>query len=275
MKITAAEVNSLRKITGAGMMDCKKALEEAGGDQEQAIEILRKKGQKVAAKRSDRDAAEGQVVAKTTADNSSATMIMLNCETDFVAKNDAFGAVANTILDTAIANSANSVDAVKGLKFGDSNLTIEEKITEEVGKIGEKIELSACEKVEGGMAVAYNHPGNKLAAIVAFNKALDADIARDIAMQVAAMAPVAVTPDEIPADLVEKEKEIARDLAIQEGKPADMADKIALGRVNKWFKEAALLEQMFIKDNKTSVKQYLQSVDKDLTVTSFRRIALG
>lgn len=275
VKISAAEVNNLRKMTGAGMMDCKQALQEAGGDTEKAIEILRKKGQKVAAKRSDRDAAEGQVIAKTTADNTRAVMIVLNCETDFVAKNDDFGAVANTILDAAVNENPADLDALTALKFGDSGLTIAEKITEEIGKIGEKIELSAYETATGATTVAYIHPGNKLAAIVAFNGAIDHDAARDVAMQVAAMAPVAVNPNEIPADLIAKEKEIARELAIQEGKPADMADKIAEGRIKKWFKEAALLEQQFIKDNKVSVAEYLKSLNADLTVTSFRRIQLG
>lgn len=274
-KITAAEVNNLRKMTGAGMMDCKKALEEAGGDTEKAIDILRKKGQKVAANRSDRDAAEGVVIATTTADNGRAVMIVLNCETDFVAKNEDFGKTASTILNAAVSQNPASIDALKALPFGDSGISIELKITEEIGKIGEKIELSAYESVNGTTTVAYNHPGNKLAAIVSFNKPIAADAARDVAMQVAAMAPVAVTPAEISAELVQKEKEIARDLAIQEGKPAEMADKIADGRIQKWYKEAALLEQAFIKDNKVSVAQYLKQLDSELTVTSFRRIALG
>lgn len=274
-KITAAEVNNLRKMTGAGMMDCKKALEEAGGDTEKAIDILRKKGQKVAANRSDRDAAEGVVIATTTADNGRAVMIVLNCETDFVAKNEDFGKTASTILNAAVGQNPASIDALKALPFGDSGISIELKITEEIGKIGEKIELSAYESVNGTTTVAYNHPGNKLAAIVSFNKPIAADAARDVAMQVAAMAPVAVTPAEISADLVQKEREIARDLAIQEGKPAEMADKIADGRIQKWYKEAALLEQAFIKDNKVSVAQYLKQLDSELTVTSFRRIALG
>jgi elongation factor Ts len=274
-KITAAEVNNLRKMTGAGMMDCKKALEEAGGDTEKAIDILRKKGQKVAANRSDRDAAEGVVIATTTADNGRAVMIVLNCETDFVAKNEDFGKTASTILNAAVSQNPASIDALKALPFGDSGISIDLKITEEIGKIGEKIELSAYESVNGTTTVAYNHPGNKLAAIVSFNKPIAADAARDVAMQVAAMAPVAVTPAEISAELVQKEKEIARDLAIQEGKPAEMADKIADGRIQKWYKEAALLEQAFIKDNKLSVAQYLKQLDSELTVTSFRRIALG
>lgn len=274
VKISASEVNNLRKITGAGMMDCKQALVEAGGDTEKAIEILRKKGQKVAAKRSDRDAAEGQVIAKTTANGDRAVMIVLNCETDFVAKNEAFGAVAQAILDIAVEHNPADLDALRALPFG-NGLSISEKLTEEIGKIGEKIDLSAYETVSGASTVAYNHPGNKLAAIVAFNESINEEAGRDVAMQVAAMAPVAVNPSEIPADLIEKEREIARDLAIQEGKPADMADKIAEGRINKWYKEAALLEQQFIKDNKLSVAQYLKSVNSGLTATAFRRIQLG
>lgn len=274
VKISASEVNNLRKITGAGMMDCKQALVEAGGDTEKAIEILRKKGQKVAAKRSDRDAAEGQVIAKTTANGDRAVMIVLNCETDFVAKNEAFGAVAQAILDIAVNHNPADLDALRALPFG-NGMSITEKLTEEIGKIGEKIDLSAYETVSGASTVAYNHPGNKLAAIVAFNENIGEEAGRDVAMQVAAMAPVAVNPSEIPADLIEKEREIARELAIQEGKPADMADKIAEGRINKWYKEAALLEQQFIKDNKLSVAQYLKSVNSGLTATAFRRIQLG
>lgn len=275
IKISAAEVNKLRQTTGAGMMDCKKALEEANGDFETAIEVLRKKGQKVAAKRSDRDAAEGLVLAKTNTDGTRGALIVLNCETDFVAKNEAFGTFANTILDIAVNANPSSLDALKGMNFTGSDLSIADKITEEIGKIGEKIDLSAYEVVTGGKVVAYNHPGNKLASMVGFNLATGDEVARDVAMQVAAMAPVAVSADEIPADLIAKEKEIARELAIQEGKPEDMADKIADGRVNKWFKEAALLEQAFIKDNKVSIQQYLTSVEKGLTVNEFRRIALG
>ena len=256
-------------------MDCKKALQEAEGDMQAAIEILRKKGQKVAAKRSDRDAAEGVVIARSTEDGKRAAMIVLNCETDFVAKNEEFAKVADTILAAAITANPSNLDELKGLSFGDTGLKIEEKILEEIGKIGEKIELSSYETVNAEKAFAYNHPGNKLAAIVGFNQAAGEDVAKDVAMQVAAMAPVAVTPEEIPADVIEKEKEIARDLAIQEGKPAEMADKIAVGRLNKWFKEAALMEQAFIKDNKKSIKQYLNDTNDGLAVTEFRRIALG
>lgn len=275
MKITAAQVNELRKMTGAGMMDCKKALEEAAGDKEAAVEILRKKGQKVAAKRSDREATEGVAIAKTTEDGKHAALIVLNCETDFVAKNDDFVGLAQNILDTAVNEDPADLESLSKLNYNGESLSIGDKITEKIGSIGEKLELSAYHKLDGDKTIAYIHPGNKLAAIVSFNKNVSDEVGRDVAMQVAAMAPVAVTPDEIPQDLIDKETEIARDLAIQEGKPADMADKIAQGRVNKWFKEAALLEQAFIKDNKKQIKQYLNEVEDGLTVTAFNRVALG
>lgn len=275
MSITAADVNKLRKQTGAGMMDCKKALTEANGDFEKAIEILRKKGQKIAAKRSDRDAAEGLVLAKATADGTRAALIVLNCETDFVAKNEDFGKVAQTILDIAVENNPGNLDELKGLGYTGSDLNIGDKITEEIGKIGEKLDLSAYESISADQVTAYNHPGNKLASIVGFNANTSDDVAKDVAMQVAAMAPVAVTPDAIPADLIEKEKEIGKELAIKEGKPAEMAEKIAEGRVKKWFKDVSLLHQPFIKDNKMSIDQYLKSQKDGLTVTDFKRIQLG
>ncbi|NNE54745.1 MAG: elongation factor Ts [Flavobacteriales bacterium] len=275
MNITAADVNKLRKQTGAGMMDCKKALVEAEGDFEMAIDILRKKGQKVAAKRSDRDAAEGVVIAQSTDDGSRGALIVLNCETDFVAKNDDFGAVANNILRTAIENNPASLDELKALNYPGSELKIGDKITEEVGKIGEKIELSAYEHISAGRVVAYNHPGNKLASIVGFNKSTDDEVAKDVAMQVAAMDPVSVTKDDVPADVVARELQVGKDQAIEEGKPADLAEKIAQGRLNKFFKESTLLAQGFIKDGKKSVDQYLKEKDNDLTVTEFKRIALS
>ena len=246
MKITASEVNKLRKQTGSGMMDCKKALEEAQGDFDAAVDILRKKGQKVAAKRGDREASEGLALASTTADGKKAVAIILNCETDFVAKNDAFGEFANNILTVAISEAASSLDDLKSKSFPGSELSIADRLTEEIGKVGEKIELSYFETVEGESVVAYNHPGNSLASIVSFNKSASEDVTRDIAMQVAAMAPVAVNEDSIPADVIAKELEIGKDLAIQEGKPAEMADKIAQGRLKKFFKESTLLNQAFI-----------------------------
>ena len=275
MKITASEVNKLRQQTGAGMMDCKKALEEAQGDFEAAVDILRLKGQKVAAKRGDREASEGLAIAKTTDNGKKAVAIILNCETDFVANNAAFGEVANNILTVAINESPASLDELKSKTFPGSELSIADKLTEEIGKIGEKIELSYYETVEGESVVAYNHPGSNLASIVSFNKPAGEDITRDVAMQVAAMAPVAVNEDSIPAEIIAKELQIGKELAIQEGKPAEMADKIAQGRLKKFFKESTLLNQAFIKDNKLSIAAYLQQKEDGLTVTEFKRASLN
>jgi len=275
MNITAADVNKLRTITGAGMMDCKKALVEANGDFDAAIDLLRKKGQKVAANRSDRDATEGLVIAKLDANAKRGVLIVLNCETDFVAKNADFGAVANHILDIAIASKPASLDDLKALNYTGTDLTINEKITEEIGKIGEKIELSQYNVVDAEQVYAYNHPGNKLAAIVGFNKPTAEDMAKDVAMQVAAMAPVSVDESSVPEDVKQKEIEIGKEQAINEGKPAEMAEKIAMGRLNKFFKESTLLNQEFIKDSKLSVAQYLKTADKDLTVTDFKRSSLN
>lgn len=275
MSITAADVNKLRTITGAGMMDCKKALTEAEGDFDKAIEILRKKGQKVAANRSDRDAKEGLVIAKPSQDGTRGALIVLNCETDFVAKNADFGNVANTILDLALEKNPSSLDELKALNYPGSSLTISDKITEEIGKIGEKIDLSYFGVVAAPRVFCYNHPGNKLAAMVGFNKETSDDISKDVAMQVAAMAPVALDETSVPEELKQKEIEIGKEQAMNEGKPADMAEKIAIGRLNKWFKETTLLNQEFIKDSKLTVSQYLKSTDKDLTVTEFVRFALN
>jgi elongation factor Ts len=275
MNITAADVNKLRTITGAGMMDCKKALVEANGDFDAAIDLLRKKGQKVAANRSDRDATEGLVMAKLDANSKRGVLIVLNCETDFVAKNADFGAVANQILDIAIAAKPASLEDLKALNYTGTDLTINEKITEEIGKIGEKIELSQYNVVDAEQVYAYNHPGNKLAAIVGFNKPTADDMAKDVAMQVAAMAPVSVDESSVPEDVKQKEIEIGKEQAINEGKPAEMAEKIAMGRLNKFFKESTLLNQEFIKDSKLSVAQYLKTADKDLTVTDFKRSSLN
>jgi elongation factor Ts len=275
MNITAADVNKLRTITGAGMMDCKKALVEANGDFDAAIDLLRKKGQKVAANRSDRDATEGLVIAKLDSNAKRGVLIVLNCETDFVAKNADFGAVANQILDIAISAKPANLDDLKALNYSGTDLTINEKITEEIGKIGEKIELSQYNVVDAEQVYAYNHPGNKLAAIVGFNKPTADDMAKDVAMQVAAMAPVSVDESSVPEDVKQKEIEIGKEQAINEGKPAEMAEKIAMGRLNKFFKESTLLNQEFIKDSKLSVAQYLKTADKDLTVTDFKRSSLN
>ncbi len=276
MKITAAEVNKLRKQTGAGMMDCKKALVEAEGDFDQAVDILRKKGQKVAAKRSDREAAEGVVLAKSSADGKYGAIITLNCETDFVAKNEDFTNFASTILEIALESKPADLAALKALTYGDSGMTIEEKITEQTGVIGEKIDLSGYATVDAGSVISYIHPGNKLASLVGLNKEGNfSEVGRDVAMQVAAMAPVALDESSVPADVVAKELEVGKDLAIQEGKPAEMAENIAKGRLKKFFKENTLLNQAFIKDNKKSIQQYLGEQENGLSVTQFERFSLS
>ena len=274
--ISAADVNKLRQMTGAGMMDCKKALTEANGNFEEAVDYLRKKGQKVAANRSDRDAKEGVVIGKTTADGKRGVLVVLNCETDFVAKNDAFVAFTTSILDLAIEKNPATLEELKGLAL--DGLTVEERVTEQVGKIGEKIELSAYEKVDAEKVVVYNHPGNKVATVVGFNKsgseAIDA-AAKDVAMQVAAMAPVALDKDDVDAKTLEREIEIGKEQARAEGKPEEMLEKIALGKLNKFYKESTLLNQEFIKDNKKSIRQYLDETEKGLIATGFKRISLA
>lgn len=275
MKITAQQVNELRKITGAGMMDCKKALVETDGDQEKAIDYLRKKGQKVAAKRADREASEGVVLAKVSDDKKFVAAVMINCETDFVAKNQDFIDYVQSVIDLAVENRAKNIDELKTLKLGDR--TVEESVVDKTGVIGEKIQLGKYEVVEAESAYAYIHPGNRIAAIAGFNKAGEelAEAGHDVVMQIAAMAPVAVDKDNVPEEIIQRELEIGKDQARQEGKPEAMIEKIAMGKLNKFFKENTLLNQAFIKDSKKSVQQYLQGFDKDLTVTDFKRLALG
>jgi elongation factor Ts len=275
--ITAADVNKLRKQTGAGMMDCKKALVETDGDFEKAIDVLRKKGQKVAAKRSDRDANEGLVLAKTNNDGKKGVLIVLNCETDFVAKNEEFGNVADTILNIAMDKAPANLDELLTLNFNGGSLSIADKLTEEVGKIGEKITLSAYEVIESDAVVAYNHPGNKLASMVGLNNASDTvvELGRDIAMQIAAMAPVALDKEDVNQELIEREIEIGKEQARAEGKPEEMLEKIAMGKLGKFYKESTLLNQQFIKDNKKTIAQLLKETDSSLKVTAFKRIALG
>ena len=259
--ITASEVNKLRKQTGSGMMDCKKALVEANGDFDAAVDILRKKGQKVAAKRGDRDAAEGLTIAKASADGSKGVVVMVNCETDFVAKNDDFNAFVETITAAALENNPASIDELNKLSYTGNGMTIVEKITEQIGKIGEKIEISVYNTIEAGKVVAYNHPGNQIASLVGLS--IDGDFSeagRDVAMQVAAMAPIALDQESVDQAIIDKEIEIGKDQAIAEGKPADLAEKISKGRLNKFFKENTLVNQAFIKDNKKSVSQYLKDI---------------
>lgn len=271
VKITAAQVNELRKKTGAGMMDCKKALVEAGGDFDAAIDLLRKQGQKVAAKRSDRDAAEGIVLGKVSGNK--AVLLNLSCETDFVAKTDDFVGFANNLLDLAFENNLADVDALNAASLNGTPVT--EAITELTGKTGEKIEVSGLGVIEADTVVAYNHPGNRVGSIVGLNKAGFEELGRDVAMQAAAMAPVALNKESVSDEVIAKEIEIGKDLAIQEGKPAEMAEKIAQGRLGKFFKENTLMEQAFIKDNKKSVANYLKEADPELTVTEFKRFSLG
>tara|TARA_B100000524_G_scaffold5354_1_gene3558 strand:- start:571 stop:1398 length:828 start_codon:yes stop_codon:yes gene_type:complete len=272
-KISASDVGKLRRQTGSGMMDCKKALIEASGDFEQAVDILRKKGQKVAAKRADRQATEGVVIAKNNTDNNKAILISLNCETDFVAKNEDFIKIAHSILDKAVSENLASSEDLSSMVL-DEGMTVAEKVLEQTGVIGEKIEISA-QVVEDTQVSSYVHAGNRLATIVGFNQTLDHQVARDIAMQVAAMSPIAVDKDNVDQETVNRELEIAKDLARQEGKPEQMLDKIAQGRLNKFFKENTLLNQAFIKDGKKSVAQYLQEHAKDLSVTCFKRVGLS
>jgi len=274
MKITASQVNELRKKTGSGMMDCKRALVETEGDMDAAIDVLRKKGQKVAAKRQDRETSEGLVLAKTTADSKKGILVVLGCETDFVAKNDEYSQLVNSFLTIAMDNNPANLEELKAMKYNDS-ITVEEKITEQIGVIGEKLVLG-YEVVEAEYVYAYNHPGNQIATIVGLNKTGDfKEIALNVALQITSMAPLALSKEDISEEVIAKEIEIGKDLAIQEGKPAEMAEKIAMGRLNKFFKENTLLNQMMFMDNKKSVTQYLQGADKDLTVSGFKRISLS
>ncbi|SHN22231.1 elongation factor Ts [Cyclobacterium lianum] len=276
MAITAQEVNKLRQKTGAGMMDCKKALTEADGDFEKAIDILRKKGQKVSASRADRETKEGVVVTHVSEDSKTGTLISLTCETDFVAKNEEFSAFANAILEKAVAANASSIDEVMALPF--EGITIGEKITEMTGKIGEKIEVSHLEKVSGEVVEPYVHSNGKLGVLVALTNTGGADVsdaAKDVAMQIAAMSPVAVDKDGVDASVVEREIEVGKDQARQEGKPEAMLEKIALGKLNKFYKENTLLSQAFVKDSSQTIAQYLDSVNKGLTVADFKRVSIG
>lgn len=275
-KITAAEVNKLRQMTGSGMMDCKKALVEAEGDFDKAIEILRKKGQKVAAKRGDREATEGLAISMTNDAGSKGVVSVLGCETDFVAKNAEFMATATKFAELALASDASTAQEVTALNFEDG-LTIGEKITEMIGKIGEKIEISGFYSIQSDCVVAYNHPGNQVATLVGLNQSGDkvCEAGRDVAMQIAAMNPVALNKDGVSQEVIDKEIEIGKDLARQEGKPEAMIEKIAVGKLNKFFKENTLLAQAFIKDNKKSVEQMLKDIDGGLTVTDFKRFSLN
>lgn len=274
MSISAKDVMKLREATGAGMMDCKKALTEADGDFDKAIEILRKKGQQVSEKRADREANQGLVVIKLSDDKKKASSIELNCETDFVARNDDFQAKADAFLNSAFENEAKNVSELLANKV--EGLTIEKHLDSMVGKIGEKIEISKVVLAKSdGTLVEYIHPGNQLGVIVEFDGDLTNDEAgKDVAMQIAAMNPIAVTRDEVDASIIDKELEIAKEQLINEGKPAEIAEKAAQGKLRRFYEERVLLEQKFVKDNGISVKEYLQQQDAPL-VKSFHRIQLG
>jgi len=274
MSVTTADVVKLRKVTGAGMMDCKGALADADGNFERAVEIIREKGKLVANKRADRDAAEGVVLAKVSVDRKLGAMVVLNCETDFVAKNENFVAFADSILNAAMANNADSLETLKSISL--EGRTIGDQVTEQTGVIGEKIELSYYRKIDAETVVGYIHPGNKLATLVGFNKdGLDLQVAKDVAMQVAAMAPVAVDKDSVSQEVVEKELAIAKEKFRLEGKPEAMLDKIAQGALNKFFQESTLLNQTFVKDGKITIREFLTQNDKGLTVTAFDRYTLN
>lgn len=272
-EITAADVAKLRKLTGAGMMDCKNALVEANGDMERAIELIRERGKAIANKRADREAGEGAALAKVNESGNRGAMIVLNCETDFVAKNADFLGVANKILDHALKTAPANLDALKESSL--DGRKVADYVAEFSGITGEKVELSYYEQVEAPMVVSYIHMGNKLATLVGFSKAIDIQAAKDVAMQVAAMSPVAIDKDDVPEDIRQKEFEIGREQARLEGKPENMLDKIAEGKLQKFYKESTLLNQEFVKDSKLTIRQYLQSVDKDVKVTAFKRVSLN
>jgi elongation factor Ts len=272
-QITASDVNKLRKSTGAGMMDCKKALVEADGDFDKATQIIREKGQAIANKRSDREASEGVVLAKTNDDHTKGAIISLNCETDFVAKNDDFVAIAEKILNKAVENFPADIDALKQIEL--DSKPIGDIVVEQSGIIGEKIELSFFDKLEAEYISAYIHSDKKLATLVGFNKAgIDEQVGKDVAMQVAAMSPVAVDEKQVPQEVIKKELEIGRHQALAEGKPENLVDKIAQGKLGKFYKENTLVNQAFIKDSKMSIKQYLQQADKELMINAFKRYSI-
>jgi elongation factor Ts len=274
--ISAADVNKLRQQTGAGMMDCRKALVESEGDFEKAIDYLRAKGQKVAANRSDREAKEGVVIAKANPDANYGIILTLSAETDFVSKNGEFIEFALEVAELALQNMSSDIEAIKALPM--AGATVAEKLLEMVAKIGEKIDIIRYEQVNADAVVPYIHGNYRIGVLVGLNKSINADVAtagKDVAMQIAAMNPLALDVDSISEETIAREKAIAIEQIIAEGKAADMAEKIAAGKLNKFFKDNTLLQQMFVKDNSKTVAEYVKSVQADLTVTSFRRVAVG
>jgi elongation factor Ts len=275
MSITAADVNKLRQMTGAGMMDCKKALVESNGNMDEAVDFLRKKGAKISASRADRDAKDGAIIAKTSADNKTGVIVQLSCETDFVAKNEDFVAFTHRLAEIALANNPATIEELKALPM--DGLTVADKITEQVGKIGEKIDVVKYEIVKGENIIAYIHAGNRLSVLVELNHApSEANIAagKDTAMQIAALNPIAVDKDGVDTTIIERELEIAKDQVRAEGKPENMIEKIAQGKLGKFYKDSTLLNQEFVKDSSKTVAQMLDAVESGLTVKMFKRISL-
>jgi elongation factor Ts len=275
INITAADVNKLRTQTGAGMMDCKKALMESDGDFEAAIDYLRKKGAKVSASRSDREANEGVVLAKVNAAGNQGLIIALSCETDFVAKNADFVALAHSIMDIALSHHPKSLEAL--LDLGLKGEKISNIILDQTGKIGEKISISRFEIVESPKVVAYIHANHKLAVLVGLNETGTGieEAGKDVGMQIAAMNPIAIDKDQVDSSTIERELEIAREQIRAEGKPEEMVNKIAQGKLNKFYKDSTLLNQEFVKDSSKTIAQMLETVHKGLTVTAFKRVVLG
>lgn len=274
--ISAADVNKLRQLTGAGMMDCKKALTESNGDFEAAIDFLRKKGQKISLNRADRAAKEGAVIALTNDEKTTGVVIELNCETDFVAKNEDFVKFAYEIANLALTQKPANIEALKALTIG--GLALEQRLLDEMGKTGEKMDISKYEIVNGTNVIAYIHAGNRMGVLVEMNNApseANTVAGKDTAMQIAAMNPIALNEKEVPQDTINREIEVGKEQAIAEGKPAEMAEKIAQGRLNKFYKEYTLLNQEFVKDNSKSIAKMLSDAEAGLTVLSFKRIALG
>jgi len=277
--ITAAEINKLRQTTGAGMMDCRKALIESDGDFEKAIDYLRKKGQKVAALRSDREAKEGVIIATTTDDRKSGFIITLACETDFVSKNAEFVSVAKEIMDVAVKNNVKSLEELMSSKLG--NVTVSDKIDDQVAKIGEKIQLTRFERIDADAVASYIHGAYRMGVLVGLNINSDAAIqaGREVAMQIAAMNPVAVDQDHVSTEMIAREKAIVTDQIRNDpkmaGKPDEMIEKIAVGKLNAFFKENTLTAQPFVKDASKTVAEHLKSVDSALKVIQFKRVQLG
>ena len=279
VQISASDVNKLRQQTGAGMMDCKKALTETNGDFQAAIDFLRKKGAKVAASRQDRESNEGVVIARTNNDNTRGVLIEVNCETDFVAKNAAFIAFANDIANRAVDEKPRSIDELValGVDVDNDRLTIADAILDQTGKIGERISISKYEVLEGARVVPYIHGNYRLGVLVALNHVAEGvdEAGKDVAMQIAAMNPVAIDKGDVDASTIQRELEIAKEQIRAEGKPEEMVEKISQGKLNKFYKDSTLLNQEFVKDSSKTVSQFLNTVDKGLTVTAFKRVALG